>query len=401
MTATSLSERKNGPALRGRGLACAAIVAAASRPRDAIHRLGQLPSLWRRDSADYEGMSPRVVRATSINGLVGSPAPVPVSRIHIRTSDPEEAAPAIAGLYPGAALRPLAGQGFACDLVIAAVGPVSFTTVEWPFGARLGAPVLGDRYALELSARGDCTIDLGGRRLAIVPGRRAILAIPGRPVEACIPPGYHGQSLTVERSALDAHFAMLLGRAPRGPIPFEPDLDLTEGAGATLLGIVRLLREELDRPANSFLVRSGLCDVLLTALVTIPLHAGSHLLELAPPRVAPGCVRRAEEYITAHAGQAITLADIVAAAGAPARSLQAAFRALRGTTPMGFLKVQRLERAHRQLLAPTPETTVAGVATAAGFSSAGRFSVEYRKAFHESPSETLSCGRSAGRSRRR
>jgi AraC-like DNA-binding protein len=327
-----------------------------------------------------------------------SPARLAVSRIQLRTSDPEEAAPAFARLYPGAVLRPLPGQPFGCDLGIATVGPVSFVTMAWPFGGRLDAPLLGDRYALGLGAEGSsAAVELEGRRLAIVPGQRAVLALPGRPAKVWVSPGCQGRAVTVERSALEAHFTMLLGHAPRGPIAFEPDLDLTAGAGATLLGIVRLLRDELEQPAPSPLVRPRLCDVLLTSLVTLPHHPGSHLLDLAPPRVAPGCVRRAEEYIAAHAGEAITLADIVAAAGAPARSLQAAFRALRGTTPMAFLKLQRLERVHRQLLAPTPETTVAGVATAMGFSSAGRFSVEHRKRFHESPSETLARGRSGGR----
>lgn len=139
--------------------------------------------------------------------------------------------------------------------------------------------------------------------------------------------------------------------------------------------------------------------MLLTALVTIPRHTDSHLFELAPPRIAPAVVRRAEEYITARAGEAITLADIVAAAGAPARSLQAAFRAARGITPMGFLKNRRLELARHMLLAALPETTVADVASAMGFRSAGRFSVEYRKHFHKSPSETLSRCRPTGRRR--
>ena len=110
-------------------------------------------------------------------------------------------------------------------------------------------------------------------------------------------------------------------------------------------------------------------------------------------------MRRAEEYIAAHAGEAIGLSDIVAAVGAPARSLQAAFRSARGMTPMGFLKIRRLEQARHMLLAPRPETTVSGVAAVMGFRSAGRFSVEYRKHFHESPSETLSRGRLAGRRR--
>jgi len=328
-------------------------------------------------------------------------APLLVSKTHLRSTDPDEVLPALARLYPGVALRPLAGAAFRCDLGITAVGPVSFVTGDWALGARLDAAALGDRYALTLAGEGsgDGEVEIRSRRLSIAHGKRAVLFVPGRAAKIRLPVDAKGRSLTVERSTLEAHFAMLTGHAPRDTIVFEPDLDLTEGGGATLHGIVRLLRDEIERPAASPLVRPRLFDVLLTALVTIPRHEGSHLLELPPPRVAPAVVRRAEEYIAAHAGEVLTLSDIVAAAGAPARSLQAAFRAARGTTPMGFLKSRRLEQARSMLLAARPETTVAGVAPAIGFRSAGRFSVEYRKHFHESPSETLSRGRLAGRRR--
>ncbi|WP_438037886.1 AraC family transcriptional regulator [Sorangium sp. So ce128] len=309
--------------------------------------------------------------------------------------------PALARLCPGVALRPLKGSAFRCEIGIATVGPVSFVTTDWALGGRMDAATLQDRYVLGLAGEGsrDTEVVVRRQRLSMAHGKRAILLVPEGPVKIQIPAGGSGRSLTVLRSALEAHFAMLTGHAPREAILFEPDLDLTGGGGATLQGIVRLLREELERPALSPFVRSQFCDVLLTALVTIPRHTGSHLLELTPPRVAPAVVRRAEEYIAMHAGEAITLADVVAAAGAPARSLQAAFRAARGITPMGFLKVRRLELARHMLLAALPETTVAGVASAMGFRSAGRFSVDYRKHFRETPSETLSRRRPTGRRR--
>lgn len=325
--------------------------------------------------------------------------PLPVSRLHLSTSDPDEVAPAMTRLYPGVSLRPLKGNAFRCELGIATVGPVSFVTADWAFGARVDSAALQDRYALVLAGEGssDAEMEIRSQRLVVAQGKQAVLCVPGRPGTSRMPVGTRGRSLTVARSALEAHFAMLTGHAPRGAIGFEPGLDLTTGGGATLFGIVRLLREEIERPALSPFVRPRLCDVLLTALVTIPHHTDSHRLELAPPRIAPAVVRRAEEYIAAHAGEAITLADIVDAAGAPARSLQAAFRAARGITPMGFLKNRRLDLARDMLLAALPETTVADVAGAMGFRSAGRFSVEYGKRFHESPSATLSRSRKAGR----
>jgi transcriptional regulator GlxA family with amidase domain len=50
----------------------------------------------------------------------------------------------------------------------------------------------------------------------------------------------------------------------------------------------------------------------------------------------------------------------------------------------------RLSRARRALLsADRKSTKVTEIATCFGFAELGRFSVEYRKAFGESPSQTL------------
>ena len=318
-------------------------------------------------------------------------------KTHLSTTDPDELLPAYARLYPGATLRPLSGPAFRCDFAVTTAGPVSFVAGDWHLGGRVEAAALGARYALVFAGEGsgDGEVEIRSRRLSIAPGTRAARFVPGRPAYIRMPVGSKGRTLTLEQAALEAHLAMLTGHASRGAIPFDPDLDLTTGGGATLHGIVRLLREEIERPAVSPFVRPHLFDVLLTALVTIPRYEGLRLLELPPPRIAPAAVRRAEEYIVAHAGEAIRLSDIVAAAGAPARSLQAAFRAARGMTPMGFLRIRRLEQARHMLLAPQPGTTAASVAAAMGFRSAGRFSVEYKKHFRESPSETLARGRAS------
>ena len=333
----------------------------------------------------------------ALGGANRGAAPLLVVKSHLSTTDLDVLLPAYSRLYPGATLRPLSGTAFRCDFRVTTAGPVSFVAGDWDLGGRVEAAALGDRYALVFAGEGsgDGEVGIRSRRLSIAPGTRAALFVPGRPANIRMPVGSKGRTLTIERSALEAHFAMLTGHTSRGPIAFDPALDLTTGGGATLHGIVRLLREEIERPAASPFVRPRLFDVLLTALVTIPRHDGSPLLELPPPRVAPAVVRRAEEYITAHAGEAIGLSDIVAAVGAPARSLQAAFRAARGTTPLGFLKLRRLEQAREMLLAPQPATTAARVAAAMGFRNAGRFSVEYRKHFHESPSETLARGRAS------
>jgi transcriptional regulator GlxA family with amidase domain len=110
-----------------------------------------------------------------------------------------------------------------------------------------------------------------------------------------------------------------------------------------------------------------------------------------PGWVMPASVRRAVDFIEAHADQPITLSQIAAEAGVTGRALQYAFQRYHGTTPTGYLRQVRLERAHAQLQAADPAdgTTVAAVARRWGWASAGQFAALYRQRFGVRPSHTL------------
>jgi AraC-like DNA-binding protein len=72
------------------------------------------------------------------------------------------------------------------------------------------------------------------------------------------------------------------------------------------------------------------------------------------------------------------------------RTLRKAFYKTYGVPPCRHLRMLRLSHARRFLLSADGKfTTVTEIATSFGFLELGRFSVEYRKAFGESPSQTL------------
>ena len=72
------------------------------------------------------------------------------------------------------------------------------------------------------------------------------------------------------------------------------------------------------------------------------------------------------------------------------RTLRKAFHSVYGVPPCRHLRMRRLSNARQALLSSDPgHTTVTEIATRCGFAELGRFSVEYRSAFGESPSETL------------
>jgi AraC-like DNA-binding protein len=110
-----------------------------------------------------------------------------------------------------------------------------------------------------------------------------------------------------------------------------------------------------------------------------------------PGRVPPAAVRHAAAFIDAHADQPVTLADIAAAAGVTGRALQYAFHRHYDTTPTGFLRRVRLERAHRDLLAGAPAdgATVAAIARTWGWANPAGFSAAYRRRYGQPPGQTL------------
>ena len=93
------------------------------------------------------------------------------------------------------------------------------------------------------------------------------------------------------------------------------------------------------------------------------------------------------------ATEAISLTDVIAAAGVRARTLHEAFRHFETTTPMRFLRSLRLDRARALLM--EGEMSVADAAMTSGFGHLSRFAHYFEQRFGENPSATLRRSRSA------
>jgi AraC-like DNA-binding protein len=314
----------------------------------------------------------------------------------VRTTDVDEARHVFRSIYAESSLEPDPTRPFAWGLDRISCGPVQVTLGLSNGAARVVAPAAANRpYILMLSGGGKSDAELAAQHHAIVRGRSGAVLSPNLPLKLQVEAGFQGRNITIERAALEAHLTALTGHTPSAPIVFDPAMDFETHPGATLYGIVQVFGREVEQPNASPLLVAALRDALMTGLLTCVKHSASHLLDPKPSRVGPGYVKRAEEYIEAHAAEPITLAQIAAAVGASERSLRAAFTARHGVAPMEFLRRRRFEIARRRLAEATPGTTVLSVIKALGLGDPGRFSVEFRKRFGQSPSETLAGGRAS------
>lgn len=106
-------------------------------------------------------------------------------------------------------------------------------------------------------------------------------------------------------------------------------------------------------------------------------------------RAGSAVVRRALEFMHAHAGEPITVQQIADAAFISTRGLHYAMTHDLGAAPREVLRGIRLEQARVELRASDGGTTVTAVARRWGFANPSRFAEAYRRAFGESPAETL------------
>ncbi len=100
--------------------------------------------------------------------------------------------------------------------------------------------------------------------------------------------------------------------------------------------------------------------------------------------------RRAETFIENEYQNTIHLNDLCVHTGVGLRTLQRCFASYFQISPLEYIKTRRLNEVRRALVnADHSDCTVTSVAMKNGISHLGRFSVEYRAHFGESPSKTL------------
>jgi AraC-like DNA-binding protein len=101
-------------------------------------------------------------------------------------------------------------------------------------------------------------------------------------------------------------------------------------------------------------------------------------------------VEQAERLALAHIDEPLHISTLCRTLEISERTLRKAFHKVHGLPPCRRLRMLRLSEVRRALLAADcRRVTVTEIATEFGFLELGRFSVEYRKVFGESPSQTL------------
>ncbi|MFE5708208.1 AraC family transcriptional regulator [Rhodococcus koreensis] len=308
--------------------------------------------------------------------------------------DRDEAQAALGRTYFPHRLHQLSGgEGMDMSLHMVHLGPLTVGRLSYGVEVSLDFGELGNAYNVAIPVAGRHDTESAGQRHIFTPGQ-ACIYLPHRATSITRwSAGGAQYGIKFDRDYLEAELQEMVGRPARAPVTFDPVLDLTNPQVNSWLALVKTLVSDLDTGHSmlySPLVSRPLVEALTRGLLVSAVHDQRELLDSRVPAARPRTVKAALDAMHAHPEEPWTVRTLAELVGVSVRTLQDGFARCVGAAPMAYLRGIRLERAHEDLVAADPGyITVSDIAYRWGFRHLGRFSVEYRKRYGQSPSVTL------------
>jgi AraC-like DNA-binding protein len=141
----------------------------------------------------------------------------------------------------------------------------------------------------------------------------------------------------------------------------------------------------LAHPEAARALEQALIEAMIDCLGGGKVEAGS-----TAQRRHTAIMRRFDSVIEEHFDEPLYIPELCREVGASVRTLNTCCQEHLGMGPKHYLLLRRMRLVRRALRqSALPDTTVTEVATRYGFWQLGRFAVEYKTLFGESPSDTL------------
>jgi AraC-like DNA-binding protein len=285
-------------------------------------------------------------------------------------------------------------DGMLSRLAVRREGELTIGYVASRFGTEVG--IVGEgvpRVCLTFVLNGGMDMPEGPNGSATAHGTQG-LVYGGRPGIRLLTTDNNARlTIWIDESRLLRALSAQLDAMAREPLTFSPAADWHSGPAAPIARMASHLVGELAHPDGLLAVppaRETFTDTLTHLILARLPHNYTERLNAPRAAAVPRHIRRAEEFIEAHADQPIAIADIAASAGCGIRTLQTAFQHFRATTPLAALHEARLRAARAALQAASDDEPTHLVAQRFGFTNPSRFNAVYTRRFGEHPRQTRS-----------
>ena len=206
----------------------------------------------------------------------------------------------------------------------------------------------------------------------------------------CVTPaGFQATSIAIEKGKLAQiaeHYQLAIDIETLG----STELALTISKEETEY-LQRLVRSAgiTDTPKPNERLSALEHDLPLSLLQLISV-AEDRLQQPIKMKASDQALSRALQFLKMNAAEPIQITDVCHAACTDKRMLQRAFRDCFDVTPLEYLRLDRLQRAHQMLRFNPAKISISEIAFECGFTHLGRFSGYYLQQYGELPNETAS-----------
>jgi AraC-like DNA-binding protein len=200
---------------------------------------------------------------------------------------------------------------------------------------------------------------------------------------------FAGETLSITEETFQRAVAILGVDVQAGQIPDCPnrfglektDFDRIRQASANLFEFSR------SGSTTTNFMSSELQDELALAIVAAIAESVTSHRESSYSKRQQAVNRALEIINSTHC--ALSIQDLFQDSASSWRTLDRGFRERFGVTPKQYILATRMASARREILASPPERRITDIANNWGFWHLGRFSIEYKRLFGESPSATM------------
>jgi AraC-like DNA-binding protein len=316
----------------------------------------------------------------------------------IRTTSPEQSIHLCkTSFYPHRLKLLGPSNNFGVTQRVTRVGPITVGDITYDTDVALDFDEIRASYHVNVPLRGWIRSRHRGLDTTPSPEVASIYRPDGEIAVTRWPGGTRNLAVKIDQVVVDKALESLVEGPVASPIPFEASLPLNGEAAQSWVRLLLMVQRHLDRP-DSVLAHSVVSVPLVESLIHGFLLVADHPYreQLAAPAESgrPAVLRHAMDIIEAGAHLPLTTSTLARQCHVSVRTLQEGFRRHLGMSPMAYVRVVRLRRAHRDLRSADPShSTVAAIAHRWGFTHLGRFAEAHKMVYGETPLQVLRAAR--------
>lgn len=313
-------------------------------------------------------------------------------RLLFASSDVDEVRSMVGRVMKPHSLKIIGGtQRLDARMHFMSLGDVSLSRLQYGSSVEISPGPLEDFFLVQMPLTGSAVIESGAQRIESSPVLASILSPDD---DTCMQWAANNDSLMVRisRSLIERALVGQLSHPLDRPLRFELGFRWRESPlWQCLLNYMIECSAQCADLAQHKLVVAQIEQLVASTLLAAQRHNYSDDPPARRGTILPRHIRRAKDYLRAHAHEPVSAEQLAQAAGVSMRSLYAGFKEYLGVSPMQYLRDLRMECARTELMSGEA-CNVSGVALRWGFAHLGRFSNDYKLRYGETPSQTLRRG---------